>query len=163
MDLDKIATVLKNFLNILRKAASNNLELDFDLTSETNSVSVEISEKGSCTKVKVTSREYSIKFHIGLLVKKGEDKIGLFLSFDLAHMLLHYQCLLELPFCSAKEPGNAEAEEWFIVAEPYNEEFFNEETTETRKVEIITQILSGVVENLVDSERDGNANEKTDA
>jgi hypothetical protein len=147
----KIFTVLKNLFSNLKNAVAKiqGLEIDSNRTAEKKSVTVETGKNGCCVKIKMAHEQSDCSFHIGILIKK--DKENLFLSFDEAHMLARHEYLQSLPFCSEKEPGNDETEVWFVVAEPYNEEFFKAETTETRKEEIIAQILTGVVETLDDN------------
>jgi hypothetical protein len=147
---NKIFTILKNLLGNLENALTkiSSPGIDWNRKSSKESLSVEMGKNGNCFKIKIKHEKSDCTFHIGILVKKDKDKEKLFFSFDEAHILAHYKYPQALPLCSPKESGNDEAEAWFVVADPYNEEFFNAETTETRKEEIIAQILTGVIETL---------------
>jgi hypothetical protein len=142
----EIFTRLKEFFDNLKNAIAKIPELKIDVRWQKVSVTVEMGKNGWVFKIKISHKKSGWSFHIGILIKKGKE--NLFLSFDDAQMLMQYKYPLSLPLCSAQEPGNDETEVWFVVDEPYNEEFFKAETTETRKKEIIAQILTGVVETL---------------
>jgi len=145
----KIISVLKDLFTRVKKAVPQlGLEIEHQQESKNETFTVEIGKNGSCCKRKIHHKKSNTSFSIGILRKEGDNKSQLFISANNACMLLSGKYLLATPICCNEEPSNEEGEVWYTAAESINKDYFSETTSETRKDEIIEQILMEVVKNL---------------
>ncbi|MDR1232030.1 MAG: hypothetical protein LBK61_11605 [Spirochaetaceae bacterium] len=97
-----------------------------------------------------TERVYCVQKHksvstsikIGLTVADKEKSLPeLFLSICVSAELLSLVYIRTLPHCIRKEKYEAENEDVFVLEDAVNTEFFNEETPDERKEQILTDIF----------------------
>jgi hypothetical protein len=138
-----VLNCLKMLAELLQKIAAKIPGIEVQSESSKETWSVSSGKNGAAIKTEMRHSKTNFKFHIGFVMRKDEDKARLFLSLNEAGMLMCHVYFKDLPFCAAPEPGNDEAEAWFVVDEPYNTEFLSENTPETRKEELLTLILTG--------------------
>ena len=151
--LKKIISVIRNFFTSVKKAATlPKLGLKYERKRETKKEThtVELNDDVVCMKHELLHEKSNTSFSIGILVKKDDNKPLLFISINIARMLSSCKYLLATQTCCDEEPSNEEDEVWYTAAESLNNEYFSETTSETRKDEIIEQILTEVAKSLDD-------------
>ena len=147
-ELAKFFSEIEDFLVRVFKAIPK-LTLTFDHQQESKKeATLEIGKNGACIKRKLHNKKSSTSFSIGISVSVGDNKLQLFISVNNAHLLLAGKYLLPTPTCCNEEPSNEEGEICYTASELINNDYFSETTPESRKDEIIEQILTEVVKSL---------------
>ena len=149
-ELAKVFSVIGDFATRVLKAVLK-LDLIFDCQWKSKKApTLGITKGGSCFQHELLHEKSNASFSIGFLWNKDDTKSQLFISVNNAHMLLSGKYLFATPICHNEEPSNEEGEMWYTASESINNDYFSETTSESRKDEIIEQILTEVVKSLND-------------
>jgi hypothetical protein len=148
---DFFTSLLKNlFASVSKQCSPLKLKIKHQRESKKATFTVEIDNGNSCYKCEIQHEKSNSSFFIGFLFRNDDDKPQLFISVDNVHLIWNCKYLYATQTCNVEVPSNEEGEVWYTAAESINKEYFSETTSETRKDEIIEQILTEVVKSLND-------------
>lgn len=157
IEIKKIVTAIKDFIAGINKAIQHIGVTHANQTESTKEkLTVESDKNYLCIKSEMYHKKSNTSFSIGFLMKNDYIKPKLFISVNNVHLL--EQCIYLSPTlsCPNEELCTEKGEMWYTAAEQINDDYFSETTDETRKDEIIEQILTEVVKSIDNSHKHNN-------